>query len=131
MERDWLFPLFTGIYIGVEIRTKINIVNDDGQPYMGPGPKRLLENIRELRSINRAAAAMNLSYVKALKLLNQLEKNSGQKIVIRRRGGNERGGAELTPYGEKFLAEYGKLEKRIRRINDEEFEKFRRKVAEG
>ena len=68
----------------MEIRAKINLVDPQGQPFMGPGVLRLLEQIREQRSINRAAQQMKLSYVKALNLLNRLESDLG------RRGGNDR-----------------------------------------
>jgi molybdate transport system regulatory protein len=113
----------------VEIRTKINLVDPQGQPFMGPGVLRLLEQIREQRSINRAAQQMKLSYVKALNLLNRLESDLGRRILIRKRGGNHRGGSELTPFGEKYIAEYSRLEHRARTRVEKEFAIFRDRVA--
>ena len=66
---------------------------------MGPGVLELLERIREYRSINRAAEQMGLSYVKALHMLNRLETDLGRRVLVRRRGGNDRGGSELTRFG--------------------------------
>ena len=103
----------------VQIRSKINIVDDRGEPFMGPGILDLLERIREYQSINRAAEQMSLSYVKALHMLN------------RKRGGNERGGSKLTRFGEKYIIEYSRLEKRVRRHVEGEFRIFRKRVVEA
>jgi len=115
----------------MRIRVKINIVGERGEPFMGPGVLDLLERIRKYKSINRAAEEMSLSYVKALHMLNRLEADLGWRILIRKRGGNERGGSELTPLGEKYIVEYSRLEKRVRRHVEEEFRVFQRGVAEA
>jgi molybdate transport system regulatory protein len=113
----------------VQIRVKINIVDNRGEPFMGPGVLDLLERIRRCRSINRAAGQMGLSYVKALHMLNRLEADLGRRILVRWRGGNERGGSELTRFGEKYIAEYSGLEKRVRRHVEAEFRVFRERVG--
>ena len=108
----------------MEIRTKINIVNSRGESYMGPGVVRLLEGILEHRSISRAARAMNLSYVKALRLLNKLEYELGCKVLIRTRGGCNRGGADITAFGKDYIVEYRRMEHRIGEHGEEEFRVF-------
>ena len=113
----------------MEIRAKINLVDEQGEPFMGPGVLRLLQRIREHKSINRAARQMNLSYVKALHLLNRLEADLGQQILIRKRGGNDRGGTELTPFGERYVTEYSQLEEKVRTRAEREFRIFRDRVA--
>jgi molybdate transport system regulatory protein len=115
----------------VQIRVKINVVDDRGEPFMGPGVLDLLERIRRYRSINRAADEMRLSYVKALHMLNRLEADLGRRILVRKRGGNERGGSELTRFGEKYIAEYGRLERKVRRHVEREFQIFQKKVGRG
>ena len=115
----------------MEIRTKINIVDERGDPFMGPGVFALLQGIRSCRSINKAAKQMSLSYVKALHMLNRLEADLGRQILVRKRGGNRRGGSELTAFGEKFSREYGRLEKRVRAQADREFRIFEKRVAEA
>lgn len=97
----------------MKVKVKVNIMDDGGEAFMGPGLLQLLNLIHEQRSINRAAKEMRLSYVKALHLLNRLEASLGEKVLIRKRGGNEHGGAELTPQGERFIREYRELEARI------------------
>jgi molybdate transport system regulatory protein len=113
----------------MEIRAKINIVDARGEPFMGPGVLRLLQRVGEHKSINKAARQMNLSYVKALNLLNRLEADLGQQILIRKRGGNDRGGTRLTPFGEKYVIEYGRLEEKIRKRVEKEFNVFKDRVA--
>ena len=115
----------------MQIRTKINIVDDRGDPFMGPGVLSVLQRVKEYQSINRAAAQMGLSYVKALNMLNRLEADLGETILIRRRGGNERGGSKLTPLGEKFISEYGRLEKRVKTHAEKEFKIFQERVAKA
>ena len=109
---------------GMEIRAKINIVDERGEPFMGPGVLRLLQRVGEYKSINRAARQMNLSYVKALNLLNRLEADLGRQILIRKRGGNDRGGTRLTPFGERYVIEYSRLEEKIRNRVEKEFRTF-------
>ncbi len=108
----------------MEIRVKINIVSKLGTPFMGSGPLRLLERIQEKKSINQAAREMRLSYVKALKILNRLEENLGRQLLIRKRGGNDRGGAELTHFARYYLAAYREMQERIRAHADAEVEVF-------
>ncbi len=105
----------------MNIRLKISFIGDNGMPFMGPGPLRLLERIRECKSIQQAAKSMNLSYVKALKILNHLEKALDQKMLFRKRGGNDRGGAQLTKYAEFYMESYKRLEKRVNDYAQEEF----------
>ncbi len=95
---------------------------------MGPGPLRLLEKIKEYKSINQAAKSMSLSYVKALNMLNRLERNLEHKMLIRKRGGNERGGTELTPYAEKYIDQYKRLENKISRFAEDELQSFLKEI---
>ena len=108
----------------MDVKVKINIVNERGEPFMGPGPLQLLEKIAVHKSINKAAKDMNLSYVKALCMLNRLEKNLGKQLVIRKRGGNERGGTKLTSYAKTYIENYRFFDKRVRKIVEKEFETF-------
>ncbi|MFH1842475.1 MAG: LysR family transcriptional regulator [bacterium] len=112
----------------MDIHLKLRILTKDGEPFMGPGPLRLLQGIREHRSINQAAAAMDLSYVKALQLVNRLEKCLGHQLLLRTRGGAQRGGTELTPFAERFLAEYARLQAALDQRANSEFEVFRRNL---
>ena len=112
----------------MEVRTKISIVSDDGNPFMGPGLLKLLMQIEQHKSINKAAKEMRLSYVKALNMLNRLENDLGDAVLIRSRGGKNRGGTELTAFGKRYMREYDKLEKQVRRQADKAFDSFVRRL---
>jgi molybdate transport system regulatory protein len=114
----------------MQIKLKISILNDAGSFLMGPGPLRLLESIRKHKSINKAAKSMRLSYVKALNMLNGMEDGFGVPMVIRRRGGNDRGGTQLTPYAEMYIEQYHMLEKKINTLAAGEFDCFQQNLRE-
>lgn len=91
---------------------------------MGIGLLWLLRGVEKHRSIRRAAAAMGLSYPKALRILNQLEGNLGRTLLVRTRGGKERGGVSLTPFTVGFLAEYERMHERVTAFAEREFQKL-------
>jgi molybdate transport system regulatory protein len=115
----------------MKISTKTFITDDPGIPFMGPGPVLLLERIDEYKSINKAAKSMSLSYVKALNILNRLEKCLDRRLLERKRGGNERGGASLTPFAERYILSFKGLEQRIDNFARIEFQEFQKTVGNG
>src|SRR6476620_2860283 len=77
---------------------------------MGPGKVELLKHIQSSGSILKAAKGINMSYMRAWKLLKTMEKCFNQPLVAKSRGGKGGGNAQLTPAGEKALALYEKME---------------------
>lgn len=118
-------PLYLAIYNGMNLKLKISLINKKGEPFMGIGLVWLMQGIKKHKSISRAAKDMNLSYAKAMKMLNWLEENLGEKILIRRHGGNDRAGAELTQFGEKYIKKYDVFQKKIKKFAEEEFMRFK------
>ena len=74
--------------------------------YMGPGRADLLEEIAQTGSISAAGKRMRMSYRRAWTLVEALNEGFGTPLVEKHRGGNEKGGASLTPLGEEVLARY-------------------------
>ncbi len=72
---------------------------------LGPGKVELLNLLAETGSIGEAARRMNMSYMKAWSLIQTMK-----PLVATTRGGNKRGGAELTKIGLKTLALYQKMQ---------------------
>src|SRR5690242_17578913 len=72
----------------------------------GPGKADLLEEIRETGSISTAAKSMELSYMRAWTLIQTMNTCFKEPLVTSVRGGSERGGATLTPFGETVLKLY-------------------------
>lgn len=73
---------------------------------------------------------MHLSYVKALNMIKGLEKGLGKQMVIRKKGGNIRGGAQLTLYAEIYIDQYIQLEERIKKYSEQEFNRFQNIIQE-
>ena len=77
---------------------------------LGPGKVALLKHIQSSGSILKAAKAMDMSYMRAWKLLKTMENCFKHPLVTKSRGGKGGGNAQLTSAGEKALALYEKME---------------------
>ena len=113
----------------MELKVKVNIIDDKGESVIGPGILELLEKIREFGSINRAAKEMKLSYVRAMRLLDGFEKNVGHIMLIRRSGGPGGGGTELTHFAQRYIENYKKFVKNIEELAYDEFKRFLDKIG--
>ncbi|WP_336514931.1 ModE family transcriptional regulator [Pollutibacter soli] len=85
----------------------------EGEKYFGPGPVELLEKIESTGSLNKAAKEMNMSYKKALKIVNSLNTKSAKPFVILHVGGEEGGGSEITPEAKQMIAYHTSMRKRF------------------
>ncbi|MBN2259360.1 MAG: LysR family transcriptional regulator [Clostridiales bacterium] len=88
---------------------KVWLVNGNRKVF-GKGPKDLLVNIEKYGSINRAADEMNMSYSKALKLMNTIEKEMGIVVLERHTGGNSGGGSYLTEDAKELISKFEQYE---------------------
>ncbi|WP_276373456.1 winged helix-turn-helix domain-containing protein [Chryseolinea sp. H1M3-3] len=88
-------------------------IDIDGERFFGPGRAELLALIHETGSISKAAKAMGMSYKKAWTMVDGLNANGSKPYVISHKGGQQGGGAEVTPAGLKMLKSYQKLNKRL------------------
>lgn len=86
--------------------TKIQFLDDNGEKFFGEGPCRLLRLVEETGSLRSAAAAMEMAYSKAIKLIKQAEAALGFPLTQRSVGGKDGGGSTLTPEGRAFLERY-------------------------
>lgn len=107
----------------MDIKSKIWI-EVDGNPVFGRGRRFLLEAIDLHGSINQAAKEVGISFRKAWSHINAMEKRLGIKLVERRAGGKNGGGAVLTAEARDFLKKYEVLEKGIQEIVDVKFRKL-------
>jgi len=110
----------------MDVKIKIYFTGDDGKQFMGIGVYWLLVGIKKYGSIRKAAEDMQLSYVKALSMLNNLEKTLKRKILNRKRGGDSREGATLTTTGEKLISLYDEYQDKVKSFADYEFAAFRK-----
>jgi len=74
----------------------------DDRGSLGPGKIRLLELVGESGSIQKAAAAMGMSYAHAWKLVQETGATFGAPLVDASAGGAKGGGTKLTALGRKL-----------------------------
>jgi molybdate transport repressor ModE-like protein len=105
---------------GLDIRSKIWI-EVGGEPVFGRGRRFLLEAIDSYGSINRAAQEVDISFRKAWGHIKAMENRLGVKLVERKIGGKNGGGATLTDDAREFLKKYEVLEMGIQEMVDKRF----------
>lgn len=95
---------------------------------LGPGKVDLLKHIQSSGSILKAAKAMNMSYMRAWKLLKTMENCFRNPLVTKSRGGKGGGNARLTEAGERALALYEKMENECLNATGESWETLLREL---
>jgi len=100
-----------------------------GELSFGPGKAELLEKIDALGSLQAAAAEMEMSYMKAWKMVKGLNERFREPLVSLQRGGKEQGGAALTEIGHKVLALYREAVAAAEKASSPVLRKMRRLLA--
>ncbi len=85
--------------------TSIYLFKGD-ERFFGEGPCRLLRGIQECGSLRASAMKMNLSYSKAIAMMNRAEEALGFSLTEKQIGGKGGGGSKLTPEAIAFLEKY-------------------------
>lgn len=98
----------------MEVKVKIYLIDEHGEKYMGAGVLWLLRAIETQGSIRQAAASLTISYSKAHRMMKDLERMFATPILERRRGGEARDGATLTPFGMHLIEEYDRYQREIK-----------------
>ncbi len=106
----------------IKLKVKISIADEKNRGFFGIGIVWLLEEIEKTGSIRKAAQNMKMSYSKAHKILKRAEEKFGKKFLIKKRGGIERGGAELTDFAKEFISSYKNFQQNIKDFAKEQFE---------
>lgn len=81
-----------------------------GEIAMGPGKADLLEAIGREGSISGAGRAMGMSYRRAWLLVDTMNRRFAQPVVETHPGSSKGGGARITPFGARVLANYRALQ---------------------
>ena len=109
-------------------RLSIRVDLPSGQRF-GPGKAALLRTLQRTGSIRAAAEALNMSYPRALKLIEQMNASFQSPLVITHHGGSAGGGADSSQTGRDVLALYEVLCDAALRQNGETLEKFEALIA--
>jgi molybdate transport system regulatory protein len=106
------------------IHARFWLVAERGKGYLGIGRITLLEHIARCGSINQAAKQMGMSYKKAWKLVEDLNRLAEAPLVTSEKGGKAGGGTQLTPLGEAYVQYFRGLEQRLQMFLQQESEKL-------
>ena len=117
------------VYRQMKLHAKVALANARDEEFCGVGLLRLLEGIGQHGSIQWAARDMELSYVKALKILNRLEKELGETLLVRHKGGAARGSTELTAFARGFIRDFAALRRQVRKAADAAFKGFQKRYG--
>lgn len=92
--------------------------------FFGPGIAGLLRYVDEYKSLNKAAAHMNMAYSKAWKIIGHAENELGFALLERKIGGTGGGGARITKEGRLLLEKYECFAVETKKAADEIFKKY-------
>ncbi|AGK61060.1 N-terminal domain of molybdenum-binding protein [Archaeoglobus sulfaticallidus PM70-1] len=101
-----------------EIKFKVWI-EKDGKHVLGRGGAEILSAIKSEGSIMSASKKLGMSYRYVWDYIEKMERNLGEKVVIRDRGGSRGGGTVLTERGEELLELFNKIDSAISEVVDE------------
>ena len=97
-------------------------------PAMGPGKAELIEHIAATGSISAAARAMGMSYRRAWQLVEALNRDYRERVVATAAGGARGGGARVTPFGLRLVAEYRAMEDKASGAIASDLRRFQRYI---
>lgn len=106
----------------MKIKSKIWIESEEGV-LISEGRVQLLKLIEETGSLNKAAKAMNISYQKAWKLVDESNKAAPNPLIATQIGGSKGGGTVLTPYGKSLIASFENINRACWDFLDEQLKK--------
>ncbi|MCS7130321.1 MAG: LysR family transcriptional regulator [Archaeoglobaceae archaeon] len=82
------------------------VIEYEGEKIVDSKVASILKALRENRSLISTSKALGMPYARLWNLISKLERLTGRKIVETKKGGKERGKAELTEFGKKLLEIY-------------------------
>lgn len=107
-------------------------IDFSGTCSLGPGKISLLECVERTGSLSAAARALGMSYRRAWLLLHSTNESFSHPVAELSVGGRDGGGARLTEFGRRLVADYRTFEAAVDAIATKTFAGVRAsgKVAE-
>lgn len=96
-----------------QLDIRARLYGPEGEVVFGKGIAELLRHCHMSASLHKAAQELNMSYRKALLLVQRAEEGFGRALLCRSIGGKGGGGSTLTSFGVLLLEEYNKAEQDI------------------
>jgi molybdate transport system regulatory protein len=97
----------------MKVRVKVWLEHK-GEQVFGSGKADILHAVEETGSLNAAAAQLGMSYRHVWAAIRAAEERLGRPLLRKQRGGRKGGGATLTNYARKLVAQFEALEKDIK-----------------
>lgn len=111
----------------VSLKIKLYLENENDK-FMGIGVLWLLQKVDATGSLRAAAAELGISYSKAFRMVENLEAALGVNVLERRKGGVNRSGASLTPFGQEFIVLYDDFQKTCKKLLEDPFDTFEKRL---
>lgn len=94
----------------LSVKSKIWIVDANGDIVFGAGRLRIFDAIERHGSIHAAAKELNMSYRAVWGKIKTSEKRFGRPLLIRQVGGSQGGGSQLTEWGKALVNHFKQLQ---------------------
>jgi molybdate transport system regulatory protein len=91
---------------------------------LGPGKVLVLERIAEHGSIAAAGRSLSMSYRRVWELVSETNAAFREPLVTSRLGGQNGGGATLTPLGKAIVQEYRLMERKAQKAVERQLRLF-------
>lgn len=115
----------------MDMRLKVKIyLENENDKFMGIGVLWLLQAIEQNSSLRAAAMSLDMSYSKAYAMITNLEKALGEQVVVRRKGGSQRGGVVLSDFGKDFVRLYDDFQRDCKKLLEKPFSEFEKKLGD-
>lgn len=108
----------------IQMTCQVKLTLNKNRRFYGPGTAQLLNLIDRTQSVKSAAAAMNISYSKALQMIRTMERGLGYKVVEKKQGGTGGGESFLTEEGKLFAKKYIQFNSEVEKCVREIFKKY-------
>jgi molybdate transport system regulatory protein len=108
----------------LRIKSKIWIEDENGKIIFGSGRARILIAIEEYGSILAAAKHLEMSYRAVWGKIKATEERLGHPLLVRKAGGAQGGGSELTPLGKALVEQFRRLQDQTEAAANNLFDHF-------
>lgn len=97
----------------------------DGEVFLSDTQIRLLKQVLKEGSIHAAVKTLKMSYQHAWHMLDKINKLSPLPVVIRKKGGKDGGGCNISPYGIKLIRVFEEKNEALRAFLEESSGEFK------
>jgi molybdate transport system regulatory protein len=105
------------------LKVAFKIWLDNSGKAFGEGPYELLKLVEKTNSLHEAAHQMDMSYSKAWKLIQTMEKRLGFFLLDKKIGGLSGGGSRVTPKGKELMKRYEQFEREARKAIEKAYQR--------